>query len=239
MNYFGHVALAGRFSGSAEFLFGSMLPDWAGIVGCATPQCAHAAVQLGVSFHLISDAEFHQAPIFRTRVSDICRQLESRGMRKAPARAVSHVGFELLLDAELGKTPIHMAAFQAALRVAGPNAIGAHLKWSSRDASDRFENLRLRLIERNSCRDFFAADRIVDRLVYTLRRRPRLCLLASERDILREWINHHFVPAPDELVSLWVQVCERVANRWNAPFARTSAASQILPSCNTVQSATD
>ncbi len=216
MNYFGHVALAAEFGGSAEFLLGSMLPDLSAIIGCPAPRCTVFDVRQGVDFHVATDLEFHETETFRTHVSRTSRELESAGMRKAPARAVSHVVFELLLDAELGKTPAHAMAFRFALGVASPHRMGAHLEWSSINAAERFESLRLRLIERSSCCDFFCKDRIVDRLVYALRSRPRLRMSAGEGDLLREWIHGNSMPSPVEFASLWLRVRERTANRWHA-----------------------
>jgi len=223
MNYFGHVALASAISSSPEFLFGSMLPDLSAIVGCPTPQCALASVRLGVAFHLASDDEFHGTRVFRSRVSAICQHLQSAGMRRAPARAVSHVGFELLLDAELGKVPVHGMAFRAALHIAGPTGVAAHLCWSRTEATQRFEALRLRLIERSTCRDFFSRDRLIERLDFALRSRPRLCMVEPERQILREWLYNHSVPSSEEYCSLWMDLRERVAKRWQVSGRGTAA----------------
>ena len=214
MNYFGHVALACRFSASPEFLLGSMLPDLAGIIGCATPHCALQAVQLGVVFHLLTDEEFHQTETFRSLVGTCRKEMELAGMRRAPARAASHVAIELLLDAELSHVPLHGIAFRTALRIAGQSGTAYQLQWSADDAAEKFEALRLRLVERSTCSDFFANDRLVERLAFALQRRPRLKMSTHEQNTMRQWIHGRDAPLGYELAGLWIRLHERISVRW-------------------------
>jgi hypothetical protein len=214
MNYFGHVALASEFSSSPEFLLGSMLPDLGSIIHVPTPHCASERVARGVRFHLLTDDEFHKAEAFRSEVESTRRTLELMGLRKAPARAASHIGVELTLDAVLGRSALHQLAFKCALTVAGPRGLAAHLQWTSETAPERFETLRLRLLERSACRDFFAKDRLADRLVYALSRRPRLALSTTERTAVYSWIHGPSAPRTRELVVLWNRVRERVGASW-------------------------
>ena len=216
MNYFGHVALACRFSGSPEFLLGSMLPDLAGIIGCTTPHCTLRAVQQGVRFHLLTDEEFHQTETFRSLVRACRRELELAGMRRAPARAASHVAIELLLDAELSNVPLHGIAFRTALRIAGQSGTGNQLQWTADDAAEKFESLRLRLVERSTCGDFFANDRLVERLVYALQRRPRLKMSPHEQNIIRQWIYGRAALLGSELAALWIRLHEWISVRWQS-----------------------
>jgi hypothetical protein len=214
MNYFGHVALACRFSGSSEFLLGSMLPDLAGIIGCATPRSTLRAVQLGVTFHLLTDDEFHQTETFRSLVGRCRRDLELAGMRRAPARAASHVAIELLLDAELSYVPLHGTAFRTALSIAGQSGTGCQLQWTTDDGAERFESLRLRLVERSTCSDFFSHDRLVERLVFALQHRPRLKMSPHEENIIDQWLHRRAATLGNELAALWIRLCERISVRW-------------------------
>lgn len=214
MNYFGHVALACRFSASPEFLLGSMLPDLVGIIGCATPRCTLRAVQSGVSFHLLTDDEFHQTETFRNLVGACRRELELAGMRRAPARAASHVAIELLLDAELSHASLHGIAFRAALRSAGQSGTGRQLQWTTVDGAVKFESLRLRLVERSTCGDFFSNDRLVERLVFALQRRPRLKMSSHEKSIVSAWIHGSAAILGNELAALWLRLYERISVRW-------------------------
>jgi len=216
MNYFGHVALACRFSSSPEFLLGSMLPDLAGIIGCTTPHCTLHALRLGVSFHLLTDEEFHQTETFRSLVGTCRKEMELAGMRRAPARAASHVAIELLLDAELSHVPLHGIAFRTALRIAGPSGIGYQLQWTTDDAAEKFESLRLRLIERSTCGNFFANDRLVERLAFALQRRPRLKMSPHEQNIMRQWFHGRAAPLGQELATLWIQLHERISVHWQS-----------------------
>jgi hypothetical protein len=214
MNYFGHVALACRFSSSPEFLLGSMLPDLASIIAYTTPHCTLPAVQLGVRFHLLTDEEFHQTATFRSLVGACREELELAGMRRAPARAASHVAIELLLDAELSNVPLHGIAFRTALRIAGQSGTRYQLQWTTDDAAEKFESLRLRLVERNTCGDFFANDRLVERLVFALQRRPRLRMSPHEQNIMRQWVHGRAAPLGSALAALWIRLHERISVRW-------------------------
>jgi hypothetical protein len=231
MNYFGHVALASGFSSSPEFLLGSMLPDLASIIGKPIPQCLSEAIRQGVRFHLLTDDEFHQAVPFRVHVESSRRALELLGLRKPQARAVSHVGVELILDAALSSVTLHGLAFRTALRVAAPRGVADRLQWTSVSGPDQFEALRLRLIERSTCRDFFAKERLVDRLVFALSHRPRLRLSSAEQSAVLSWIDGRSAPLGDELVLLWDQVRERVGVRWQ----RQSWPDLAQPSLSAIQ----
>lgn len=103
MNFFGHAAIAGRFRASPEFVFGAMLPDFCGMLGLGAPAVTPDPLGAGVSFHHLTDHAFHELEVFR----DFCREattwLDARGVRRGTARAVAHVGVELLLDAALAE----------------------------------------------------------------------------------------------------------------------------------------
>lgn len=220
MNYFGHVALACEFAENFEFLLGAMLPDFANMIGCSPPACGSETLMSGIRFHLVTDVVFHQQPMFRQKVAAARRELEQSGVRKGPARAAAHVGVELLLDAELSSRRIHGLAYREALVVAAPQRVARLLHWGDAHAPDKFESLRLRLLERSTCRDHFSIDRLVERVAYVLMPRPRLRLWENEQRQVSRWIHSSSAPFGDALGTFWQHLKEQVSTHWSAPTAK-------------------
>lgn len=116
MNLLGHahVALA---SGDDDpvFVLGALLPDLASMARVRiSRELLAPAVDRGVGFHLRTDAVFHTLPEFIGGSAAIRRAVLARGLSRGAARAVGHVGWELLLDGTLVGSPAE-AAFHAAL----------------------------------------------------------------------------------------------------------------------------
>ncbi len=60
-----------------------------------------AVIRLGVTVHHRTDEIFHQHPWFTQRVRSLRRDLEAAGLDRGAARAIAHVGPEMLLDGAL------------------------------------------------------------------------------------------------------------------------------------------
>jgi hypothetical protein len=115
MNFFGHSVLAREERESSEFLLGSMLPDFFGMTRVRPRSLPAGELGEGIAHHLRVDDAFHGAPIFLELVSSTSSSLEARGVRRGSARAVGHVGTELVLDALLADDDEAVAAYQRAL----------------------------------------------------------------------------------------------------------------------------
>ena len=215
MNYFGHVALACQFSQSAEFLLGSALPDFASILGCRVPSCSHSIVASGLRFHHMSDEVFHDLADFKRLVRNELGVLREHGVRKGPARALAHIGLELLLDAELTDDNTRQVAFRDAITAGAPNRLGRLLVWSSSDHPRRFERLRLRLVERLHAIDNFGADQIAERLIRTLSKRPRLRLSDQEQSMIARWVGSLQIRLGNAWEPLWLDLVRRVSSQWS------------------------
>jgi hypothetical protein len=215
MNYFGHVALASKFSQSAEFLLGSALPDFASMLGCRAPQCSQAFVTRGVRFHHATDDVFHDLPAFRDLVHAERRTLRALGVRKGPARALAHVGIELLLDAALLGDPIHRTAFRDAVAIASPERVGRRLAWQSIDDPDRFERLRLRLLERQQRSNYDGPAQLAMRLIGTLHGRSRLRLSDSEAATTTTWLHDLQRRLDDSWGPLWRDLITGMSSHWS------------------------
>ena len=116
MNLLAHawVALACGRDGPGEVL-GAVLPDLATMARVRLDRGRLApGVAAGVACHLATDGAFHADPRFVAGSAALRRELLDAGVRRGAARAVGHVGWELLLDGTLLGTPAE-AAFRRAL----------------------------------------------------------------------------------------------------------------------------
>src|SRR6187402_1188694 len=103
MNFFGHALVARRNEATrgqlrAEFVLGSMLPDFATMLASRPPQVTLPDLAAGLSFHHRTDDAFHGAPSFLEFSRRASSFLGERGLTRGSVRAVAHVGVELLLD---------------------------------------------------------------------------------------------------------------------------------------------
>jgi len=100
LNFYGHLVTASWQSQSPDFALGAMLPDFATMARVSlSPQKGRYSE--GVSFHHVGDRVFHRLPEFREQEKWALQFLLEAGLRRGPARAVAHVGVELILDGAL------------------------------------------------------------------------------------------------------------------------------------------
>ncbi len=102
MNFGGHIAVASIDRHEPLFWLGSALPDLAAmgrfrLLGSTT----EPLVEAGIRFHHDTDSAFHGHPWFIATQRRLQEQLQSDGLGRGPARAIAHVGPELLLDGAL------------------------------------------------------------------------------------------------------------------------------------------
>jgi hypothetical protein len=107
-------------------------------------------------------------------------------VRKGGARAVAHVGTELLLDGLLLDDRAGAGAYIGALRAARPRR--ALLAFAGGAEADRFELLRRRLAGRGLPRGYAEPDVVAERLAIVLSGRPRLRLSTGEQGIVRRML---------------------------------------------------
>lgn len=115
MNFVGHIHIGHRYlvrygldgrraSGEPldRYLLGTALPDFATIGRFQlTGEPADSSVAAGVDMHHATDNAFHACDWFVTNSQAVRADLERRGVNRGAARAVGHVGVELLLDGHL------------------------------------------------------------------------------------------------------------------------------------------
>ena len=187
MNFFGHAAMAERFSKEPAFVLGAMLPDFSSMLRLRPPAASHPGVARGIAFHHLTDEAFHDLVVFRDLCTEAMRFLAERGVTRGTRRAVAHVGVELMLDAELSESEPARHAYLEGLRAARDPAIASTLSWPA-DQQERLERLAARLEERSDSAKPTTAV-MVERLVRTLSDRPRLAIDEASRPHVADWVE--------------------------------------------------
>jgi hypothetical protein len=187
VNFFGHAALASRFSSDPAFVLGAMLPDLANMLALRPPAASDGALAAGMRFHHVTDEAFHELPAFRTLCLEGMRLLSAGGVSRGTRRAVAHVGVELMIDAELAENAEARAAYLGALRACRDRALLERLGWPP-DQKIRLASLATVLEERSDGAKPTTAT-LVERLVRTLAKRPRLAIADSARAAVADWVE--------------------------------------------------
>ena len=191
MNFFGHALIAQRNEATrgavrAEFVLGSMLPDFASMLRTRLPSTTDAAIQAGLRFHHVTDDAFHGSRAFLEFSGQASSFLSGHGLSRGSARAVAHVGVELLLDAALVDDRAN-EAYLSAIECALTLRVSDHIHWLDTDAKIRFTHLCHSLAKRGAVRADTSADLIAERLRYILADRPRLALDDEGQSVVRGW----------------------------------------------------
>jgi len=189
MNYLGHAAVATWRSQDRAFVLGAMLPDLATMIGARPPATTHAGLDAGMRFHYRTDEVFHRSVGFRELTRSAFDWLLARAVERGRARAIAHVGVELLLDADLSQTEAVRRAYLAALHGGVAPELGRHLSWASPEGARGFEDLRTRLLARGVTADAPAPEVTSQRLRRALSARPRLALDDAATLVALDWLT--------------------------------------------------
>jgi hypothetical protein len=198
VNFFGHAVIAARRAAPSGTVLGAMLPDFATMIGARPPRASHAALAAGIELHHATDEAFHAAPLFHELGEVSLSRLLALGVARGPARAVAHVGVELLLDGAFVDEPGAVAAYLGAL-ADGPSARA--IAWRDLLETARFEALRAALRVRGVRSEHGAPKLVTERLRRALEPRPRLALAHRELPLVERWAEelhprvHHVAPA--------------------------------------------
>lgn len=98
--------MAARISRDRDVWLGAALPD-VGAMGHFNllGERPTGALAEGIALHHATDNLFHTHPWFKSHQANLYEALTTAGVRRGAARAVAHVGPELLLDGELLRHP--------------------------------------------------------------------------------------------------------------------------------------
>jgi acyl carrier protein phosphodiesterase len=197
MNFFGHAVVSqhvgpprsagplavaaegGALVGTPGYALGAMLPDFASMCGGRLDRAEEATVAAGIALHHRTDAVFHTLPVVVALMRELGARLHEGGCGRGPARAVSHIGVELLLDGVLVSDPGCRQLYVEALAHSAASVV-----W--RDAEDpaRFTRLQGRLRTYGVPDDLQRPAAVTERLLRVLRGRPRLAPSASDAVVI-------------------------------------------------------
>jgi hypothetical protein len=186
VNFFGHAAVASWTSRSPAFALGAMLPDFVTMIGSRLVSAAHLELRRGIEFHHQTDRVFHDSATFKALSASALGVLRELGLARGSARAVAHVGVEILLDGALASDERARSLYELALGESGRDRLGAHLVWRDTLAVTRFETLCARLLGRGVERDV-SPELVALRLTHALAARPRLALDARGAGLVARW----------------------------------------------------
>lgn len=189
MNFFGHAAVAELSGVDDPAALGAMLPDFASMLGMRMAGVDDGAVARGVTLHHATDEVFHRAPAFVTLCGHAVEELETRGLSRGSARAVAHVGTELLLDGWLVQQGIGVETYGAALTAAGHDGLRDRVRWRAPRAAERVAWLIDQLRHHGPPRDYADTRVVADRLARALQRRPRLRLSPEDLPRVEVWLE--------------------------------------------------
>jgi acyl carrier protein phosphodiesterase len=188
MNFFGHATVACMRSEEPRFLLGAMLPDFGSMAGTRFDALLDPALARGVELHHETDRLFHAAPPFRLACASALTVLEPQGVGRATARAVGHVGSELLLDGLLSFDERVRTAYASSLRFALDERVERSIAWKGPADAERLRTLLVRLHAAPLPEGYRDLDFVCDRLEHILARRPRLSMKPDDRAPVRAWL---------------------------------------------------
>lgn len=179
MNFIGHLHVARWQRETPAFLLGAMLPDFASMAGVRLRSIGDPEVAAGVRLHHRTDDVFHSAPPFSALVQEAINALTARGVERGRARAVGHIGVEMLIDGELLR--------DAALGATYLSALAAFSELSSAVSASGDQALAAlitRLVRYGIPHDYERPAAVSDRVSSVLARRPRLALTPAAQAIV-------------------------------------------------------
>ncbi len=188
MNFFGHAVVAASRRPEPAFVLGAMLPDFATMIRARPPGSSHETIEHGIAFHHETDDVFHRSPPFLDLSRAAFDWLLARGVGRGSARAVAHIGVEMLLELPLAADLHGQRLYRAALEGAVEHDLGRHVGWRSDQERASFVRLRTALLARGEMSADVPAEVIAERLRRALSGRPLLALDDVTAQVVRDWI---------------------------------------------------
>jgi hypothetical protein len=206
VNFIGHATVALSRGDHPSFVLGSMLPDFAGMARTRLARARSGPLAEGIALHHRTDDVFHGTAAFTSLLQRALDELCAAGVARGTARAVAHIGTEMLIDGELVREPAVAAAYLEALRA------GEQLSDVFVDAEGalRFEQLRARLLSFGAPYDYREPEAVLWRLERVLAARPRLAIEPAARSPIMALLPGLQTRVVEVLPALVQSVCEAV-----------------------------
>jgi hypothetical protein len=212
MNFFGHAALAASHFTEQDppldrqllptVCVGAMLPDFIGMLRLGRPTVHDTALATGVAFHHATDEVFHELPSFHRLSRQAFAWLSDQHLPRGPARAVAHIGIEMLLDEVMANEESARDAYRAALRVLLPPL----LSFPTSTDHERLAGLQEALLTRAVGYVQPTPELVAERIRRTLAGRPRLATDDAGQTLLSTWVTltrpYVLAEAPEVLATL-------------------------------------
>jgi hypothetical protein len=148
------------------------------------PELSDRVLARGVAFHHTTDAAFHELPSFVRLSREAFAWLSQRSLPKGPARAVAHIGIEMLLDEVFAEQASAREAYLAALRV----PLGELMSFPAAPDAERLAALQKVLLERADGALDPPAQLVAERIRRSLAGRPRLATDDAGQELLVGWV---------------------------------------------------
>ncbi len=159
-----------------------MLPDLVGMAGLRLPRDLPVGpLAAGIAHHHATDAVFHADPTFIGLTQATLDRLSALGVPRGPARAVAHVGVEMLLDGELLENARVVGAYEAALDELG----SARALFVGHAERERWSSFEQRLRAHGTPYDYRNTDAVLARLIRIFKGRMRLAIEPPSERIVR------------------------------------------------------
>jgi hypothetical protein len=189
VNFFGHATLALKQSDDPRFVLGSMLPDLVSMAGVRIAQAHDPVLAAGIALHHETDARFHSAAPFTELCHAANEQLQAAGVGRATARAVGHVGTELLLDGLLSFNEQASAAYKHTLEHSVREPMHDALSLRGEATTADLQTLLARLHRAPLPEGYRDPSFVLDRLQTILARRPRLAFQPTDLAPTLTWLT--------------------------------------------------
>lgn len=179
MNIGGHIAVAMRLAPDQPRVWlGAALPDL-GAMGRfrLMGDTVDPDVTAGIALHHATDDAFHRHPTFTETMARLRVDLAADGVGRGPARAVAHVGPELLIDGLLLSDERLANAIEAAF--AEIDSLGPALASLVETSGDDWMHHLSKVPSWGMPTDYADPHAVAERLHRILSKRPRLSLEAS------------------------------------------------------------
>lgn len=160
-----------------------MLPDLSAMLRMRAPRAVESWLARGIALHHATDAAFHTAPAFLAMQERARLALTELGLERGPARAIAHIGAEILLDESLGQDPAVERAYLDALQASGTELTEVDTQIDT----PRIQRLARDLAARGVLRNPEPAL-VARRLRRALETHPRLSFGDQEEPRVQAWV---------------------------------------------------